>query len=572
MSIMKIFRKMLMLGSTLVLTGSLLFSAPVYAVTYHGTIDDTYTWTLDDQTDTIVFKQTLVPGATDELWNHWESYRHIVYGNGVTTPSDLNWFPDMADTITYGKDVTSPYCSTSTKEYIVDPENPDFASYDGAVYSKDFKILYTAPDGKDFIEIHPNCEKIELRNYDRSLPKKGFTVSSQNKTFAAYDGAVYSKDYSTLIAVPYDRETLELHPNLKEISDSQLEKPLQAYTVAEFNKYFAVYDGLLYSKDYSTLYSCPSEKESIRLHANLKTIASFAFRYHHFKTPLVLPKGTETLKLYSFYQCIGKLVVPDSVVNIESDRYGEAIYNGRDLQVICTDQVSVGAPYTTVVSEQELETYYNGSFNSADGWKKEDGSTYYIKPDGQRAYGWLQIGDEWYYFDGATGALQTGFRYINEKAYDLGTTGARKHDQWIEHQGDWYYLNSYGAGAVKCWRLKDGKYRYLGADGKMKTSCWVKDYGIWYYLKADGTRYESSWAKIGNSWYWFGGSGAMAQNRWLTLADGKTYHFTSSGAMSSNRWIQSDGKWYYVGSDGAMLTNTVTPDGYRVNADGVWVQ
>lgn len=39
-----------MFGSTLVLTGSLMLSAPVYAATYQGTVND-YTWTLDDQTD-----------------------------------------------------------------------------------------------------------------------------------------------------------------------------------------------------------------------------------------------------------------------------------------------------------------------------------------------------------------------------------------------------------------------------------------------------------------------------------------------------------------------------------------
>ncbi len=557
-----------MFGSTLVLTGSLLFSAPVYAATYQGTVNDTYTWTLDDQTKTVVFEQKLLPGATDQLYNHRGYYQHVVYGDGITRPAELNWISEMTDTITYGKDVTFPYCLTSTKEYIVVPENPNFASYDGAVYSKDFKILYVVPDGKDSIEIHPDCEQVELNRYEGSYPKKEFTISSQNKTFSVYDGALYSKDYSTLICVPYDRDTLELHPDLQQAPDTKLKKPSQAYAISDSSKYFSVYDGLLYSKDYSVLYFCPSKKQTIKLHTDLKTIESYAFEYNDFQSPLVLPKGTETLKLYSFYQCTGKLVVPDSLVHVESDRYGEAIYNGRDLQVICTDKVSVGAPYTTFVSQQQLETYYSSSFNNADGWKTENDTTYYIKPDGQRAYGWLQIGSEWYYFDAATGALQTGFRYIDYKAYDLGTTGARKHDQWIENQGDWYYLNSYGAGVVKCWRLKDGKYVYLGADGKMQTSCWIQDYGYWYYVKADGTRYESSWAKIGGSWYWFGGSGKMMSDGWLKLADGKWYCFSSSGAMYANRWVKSGNYWYYLGSSGAMLTNTTTPDGYRVNASG----
>ena len=46
------------------------------------------------------------------------------------------------------------------------------------------------------------------------------------------------------------------------------------------------------------------------------------------------------------------------------------------------------------------------------------------------------------------------------------------------------------------------------------------------------------------------------------------------GSYLKNQWYQSpeSGLWYYMGKDGYMLTNTVTPDQYFVNADGVWVQ
>ena len=46
------------------------------------------------------------------------------------------------------------------------------------------------------------------------------------------------------------------------------------------------------------------------------------------------------------------------------------------------------------------------------------------------------------------------------------------------------------------------------------------------------------------------------------------------GSYLTNQWYQSpaSGLWYYMGADGYMLTSTTTPDGYTVNADGVWVQ
>lgn len=51
---------------------------------------------------------------------------------------------------------------------------------------------------------------------------------------------------------------------------------------------------------------------------------------------------------------------------------------------------------------------------------------------------------------------------------------------------------------------------------------------------------------------------------------GKWYYLDGGGAMWYNAWTEWKGVWYYLGSDGGMLTNTVTPDGYTVNADGSW--
>ena len=42
------------------------------------------------------------------------------------------------------------------------------------------------------------------------------------------------------------------------------------------------------------------------------------------------------------------------------------------------------------------------------------------------------------------------------------------------------------------------------------------------------------------------------------------------GAMLTG-WQQIGGKWYYFNTSGALLTNTTTPDGYTVNANGEWV-
>ena len=42
--------------------------------------------------------------------------------------------------------------------------------------------------------------------------------------------------------------------------------------------------------------------------------------------------------------------------------------------------------------------------------------------------------------------------------------------------------------------------------------------------------------------------------------------------MASSCWVETDGQWFYLGADGVMMKNTVTPDGYTLDASGVWVQ
>lgn len=82
------------------------------------------------------------------------------------------------------------------------------------------------------------------------------------------------------------------------------------------------------------------------------------------------------------------------------------------------------------------------------------------------------------------------------------------------------------------------------------------------------------------AWYYFDQNGYMMTG-WYTDASGRTYYLNpvsdgTRGRMMTG-WNQIDGKWYYFsmeeGSEnGMLLKNTTTPDGYKVDADGVWIQ
>ncbi|CAG7502419.1 choline-binding surface protein A [Streptococcus pneumoniae] len=157
------------------------------------------------------------------------------------------------------------------------------------------------------------------------------------------------------------------------------------------------------------------------------------------------------------------------------------------------------------------------------GWKQENGMWYFYNTDGSMATGWLEYNGSWYYLN-ANGAMATG---------------------WLEYNGSWYYLNTNGAMETG-WLEYNGSWYYLNTNGAMETG-WLEYNGSWYYLNANGSM-ATGWLKDGDTWYYLEASGAMKESQWFKVSD----------------------KWYYVNGSGALAVNT-TVGGYRVNANGKWV-
>ena len=80
---------------------------------------------------------------------------------------------------------------------------------------------------------------------------------------------------------------------------------------------------------------------------------------------------------------------------------------------------------------------------------------------------------------------------------------------------------------------------------------------------------KNGWVSENGNWHYYE-NGTLAKNKWLNL-DGKWYYVLSDGAMVSNTWKEIRGKSYYFGSDEAMYVNTTTPDGNKVDENGVKV-
>ena len=268
-------------------------------------------------------------------------------------------------------------------------------------------------------------------------------------------------------------------------------------------------------------------------------------------------------------------------------------------------------------------SYFTSSGDMKTGWVKDKDTWYYLDKEGVMLTGLQEINGSRYYLN-ASGAMQTGWKWLNNHYYYFVSSGAMK-TGWLKDKDIWYYLDKEGvmltgfqeidgsryylnaSGAMQTgWKWLDNHYYYFTGSGAMKTG-WLKDTELWYYLdkegimltglqEIDGSRYylNSSGAMqtglkwLDNHYYYFTGSGAMKtgwfkeNGLWYYLdtetgqmatgihkVNDETYYFDANGAMQTG-WKQLDGKWYYFQTDGSLLRNDITPDGYTVNAEGVW--
>ena len=215
---------------------------------------------------------------------------------------------------------------------------------------------------------------------------------------------------------------------------------------------------------------------------------------------------------------------------------------------------------------------------------------------------WLQLGGNWYYFDGVRMVDDSRFEIDGQvHVFDgngkwLGlykeTTFPVKGDGWQQIDGKWYYYhagaplryNRYYIGGAWYAFKPDGTMvanqvwnsLYYTASGTQATyTGWKSIGGKWYYFYADHT-VATYMALIGNKYYAFDYDGVMETNTARNI-EGMLYIFgadgTCTGPATGNGWRQAGSNWYYL-VDGKPVTDrwlTIGGTTYAFDYDGVMV-
>lgn len=141
-----------------------------------------------------------------------------------------------------------------------------------------------------------------------------------------------------------------------------------------------------------------------------------------------------------------------------------------------------------------------------------------------------------------------GWRY----AYQNGGYAQNK---WEMVNGSWYFFNQEGYMAID-WQYINNNWYYLNPLSGAMTTGWHSDPqdGHWYYLSPAGGAVKTGWQQVGNNWY----------------------YLNPTAPEPSWKFDEESGKWIYEKKNvlpfGAMYKDTVTPDGYKVDSDGAWIQ
>ena len=208
-----------------------------------------------------------------------------------------------------------------------------------------------------------------------------------------------------------------------------------------------------------------------------------------------------------------------------------------------------------------------GAYNDTvtPGWQKEeDGSEKYLKPDGTYVTnGWLQLDDKKYYMDENGVKLKDtvtpdGF-YVNADGEKVSYMPG-----WYKDGDNWRYIQKDGYYKANSWyQDTDGKYYYFNMGAVMVVNTTTPD---GYYVDENGVWDGKESTVIAEK----KNLGPGVDKGWEPIDIGWKFK-QEDGTYLTNAWRQdSNGKWYYLNEDGWMLKDTNTPDGYHVDAKGVW--
>ena len=549
-----------------------------------GRLENGFEWSWDESTGTVTIEgEGLLPANLSRMVSvTGSSPDTLILGDGVTGFSDNTTALSPGTLVLGAKFSDTDFTSIKpTEGFEVSMRNGNFLAYDGGLYSVNGQTLYSYAAGD---------KNVTLRNGTRTVGDYAFYgCEAESIVIPETVTAISSDAFDNLastggipIILPTDTISLGYAPN--GFSSNDLEPYKLVFIFRRGDE--LVCETTDTRQDIGPLIAEAWNKIGCRTPEEVysgESTTAYGFR----DVTAVKRKGsTQTIWLSTFF------------VTRNGIQSGWVYNNGKVYYIQLEEHPQL--------IQAEGKFYYNSSsggtkskiftFSSDGSLIDPPSDMMVVTTDGTKSSyssltgGGSEPGSDSGSSSGSTSGY-TGLVYRGGKAYIYDDRGEMLHSGWFQAEGDWFYLNDYGAGVVKCWRNgEDGSPRYLKADGTMAHDEWIEDYHNWYYLDSDGRKYTGR-HRIDGRWYTFdsngvlqtSGSGSGSTTTSYTVRydeNGKARIYDRNGNQVRSGWYQADGKWYCINDYGAGVVKCwrLRDGKYRyLKADGSmaaneWVQ
>ena len=567
-----------------------------------GRLENGFEWSWDESTGTVTIEgEGLLPADLSRMVSvTGSSPDTLILGDGITGFSDNTTALSPGTLVLGAKFSDTDFTSIKpTEGFEVSMRNGNFLAYDGGLYSVNGQTLYSYAAGD---------KNVTLRNGTRTVGDYAFYgCEAESIVIPETVTAISSDAFDNLastggipIILPTDTISLGYAPN--GFSSNDLEPYKLVFIFRRGDE--LVCETTDTRQDIGPLIAEAWNKIGCRTPEEVysgESTTAYGFR----DVTAVKRKGsTQTIWLSTFF------------VTRNGIQSGWVYNNGKVYYIQLEEHPQL--------IQAEGKFYYNSSsggtkskiftFSSDGSLIDPPSDMMVVTTDGTKSSyssltgGGSEPGSDSGSSSGSTSGY-TGLVYRGGKAYIYDDRGEMLHSGWFQAEGDWFYLNDYGAGVVKCWRNgEDGSPRYLKADGTMAHDEWIEDYHNWYYLDSDGRKYTGR-HRIDGKWYTFDSNGVLqtsgsgsgstttsytvrydengkariydrngnqvrsgwyqADGRWYCindygagvvkcwrLRDGKYRYLKADGSMAANEWVQDYGYWYYCKSDGTRYESS----------------
>lgn len=315
----------------------------------------------------------------------------------------------------------------------VSKDNHDYSSIDGVLYNKDASMLICCPGAKKTVTIPSSVTKIGEYAFEDCRGLSMVTIPNSVTTIESHafykcsglmsviipasvtnigENAFSNCSCLTSLIIPNSVISIGRHAfaYCSGLTSVTIPASVESFgenvfygcssmidiNVDKRNKTLCSIDGILYNKDASSLFYCPSVKKTVTIPNSVTRIANWAFYECRYLTTVIIPNSVTMIEERAFFKCDGltSVTIGNSVKNI-----GERAFSNCSSLTSVTIGNSVNTIYEEAFVWDNIATVYCKATNPPLCKSKHMGSyfkgTLYV-PIGSKRY--YEEKNPWQYF------------------------------------------------------------------------------------------------------------------------------------------------------------------------------